>query len=48
MYDPEPANTFLADMIEEKNYARPFDYRIDPDPEWKLAEWHLNAKKADR
>ena len=24
-----------------------FDYRIDNDPEWKLAEWHLKAARAE-
>ena len=43
VYDPEPSNTLLQGMIASKNHPRPFDFRIDPDPEWKLAEWHLNA-----
>ena len=43
VFDPEPANQYLVNVIEAKTHPRQFDYRIDPDPEWKLAEWHLNA-----
>jgi len=43
VYDPKPANQYLANLIEAKTYPRHFDYRIDPDPEWKLAKWHLKA-----
>jgi hypothetical protein len=43
VYDPKPANQYLADMIKEKTYPRAFDYRIDHDPEWKMAEWHLKS-----
>ncbi len=41
VFDPEPANQFLVNVIETKSSPRTFDYRIDHDPEWKLAEWHL-------
>lgn len=43
VYDLEPANRLLQDLIESKEHLRPFDFRIDPDPEWKLADWHLNT-----
>jgi hypothetical protein len=43
VFDPEPANQYLVNVIEAKSHPRPFDYRIDHDPEWKLAEWHLKA-----
>lgn len=45
VFDPEPANGFLQEMIAAKSYPRDFDFRIDHDPEWKLAEWHLSAVK---
>ncbi|HEX8373034.1 MAG TPA: DUF695 domain-containing protein [Chthoniobacterales bacterium] len=45
VFDPEPANQYLVNVIETKTHPRLFDYRIDHDPEWKLAEWHLNAGK---
>ncbi len=41
IYDPEPVNDFLTKEIEKKQYPRQFDYRIDPDENWKLASWHL-------
>ena len=43
VFDPEPANQYLVNVIETKTHPRQFDYRIDHDPEWKLAEWPLNA-----
>lgn len=43
VFDPEPANQHLANVIETKSHPRHFDYRIDHDPDWKLADWHLNA-----
>lgn len=42
VYNAEITNELLKDLLKKKNYDRPFDYRIDPDKEWKLAEWHLN------
>lgn len=45
VYDPEPVDAFLRELIAAKTYPREFDYRIDRDPEWKLADWHLNADK---
>lgn len=47
VYDPEPVDTFLKELIAEKSHHREFDYRIDLDPEWKLAEWLLAAGKGD-
>jgi hypothetical protein len=48
VFDPEPVNQFLQRIIAEKAHPRDFDYRIDHDPEWKRAKWHLEAgeKKA--
>jgi hypothetical protein len=43
--EPEPINRYLRDVIANDSPTRPFDYRIDHDPDWKLAEWHLNATK---
>lgn len=42
VYDPEVANQFLQKMIQNKNYPRPFDYRIDEDTTWSNAEWYLS------
>ena len=43
VYDPGPPHDFLTRMMAEKSHPRPFDYRIDNDPEWELARWHLEA-----
>ncbi len=45
VYDPEPVDAFLKEIIAAKSHLREFDYRIDTDPEWKLAQWHLTAGK---
>jgi len=47
VYEPEPCHQYLTRMINEQSSPRAFDYRIDNDPEWKLAEWHLNATKVE-
>ena len=47
VYQPEPCHQYLTRVINEKTSPRPFDYRIDNDPEWKLAAWHLRATKAE-
>ena len=41
--DPEPIDQYLVRVIGNKSHVRQFDYRIDHDPEWKLAEWHLTT-----
>jgi hypothetical protein len=43
IHDAEVFHTKLLDNLKNKNRARSFDYRIDDDKEWRLAEWHLNA-----
>jgi hypothetical protein len=43
VFDPEPVDVFLKSIIAEKARPREFDYRIDHDPEWKLAQWHFDA-----
>lgn len=45
VWQPEPVHEFLQGLIETENHPRHFDYRLDPDPEWKLAAWHLNLGK---
>jgi len=41
LYDPEPADKYLQQIIAANSSPRPFDYCIDSDKDWKLAEWHL-------
>lgn len=44
VYNAKKVNEFLEKIIAEKKHPFQFDYRIDNDEEWKLAEWHLSAK----
>ncbi len=41
VYNPEPIYSYLNRLLESKNYDYSFNFRIDNDPSWKLAEWHL-------
>jgi hypothetical protein len=43
VYDPEPVHEYLQRTIKPDAFPRQFDYRMDHDPEWKMAEWHLAA-----
>jgi len=42
VFEPKPINDYLTKIIEDYSSPREFDYRIDDDLEWKLADWHLN------
>jgi len=41
VYDPENANDKLQKIIKDNSAPREFDFRMDQDVEWNLAEWHL-------
>ncbi|HEV8507498.1 MAG TPA: DUF695 domain-containing protein [Chitinophagaceae bacterium] len=43
VYDPEIVHMYLQQIIFENSSPRQFNYRLDPDDEWKLTEWHLNT-----
>jgi hypothetical protein len=43
VYEPEAANQYLVNVIDSKSYSRNFDYRMEHDPGWELAKWHLSA-----
>lgn len=43
VYDPKVVDQYLKGVIESNSNVRPFDYRMEHDPDWKLAEWHLSA-----
>jgi len=45
VYDPEPVNSALQSMISTGQYPCDFDFRMDDDPEWRMAEWHLRAAR---
>jgi len=42
VHDPELANDILQHLINAETYPREFDFRMDDDPEWSLATWHLH------
>ena len=45
VYDAESAHQVIQSIIANKQHPFEFNFRIDHDPQWKLAEWHLeNAK----
>ena len=41
VFDPDLIDKYLRQIITDNSSPRPFDYRIDPDKDWKLTEWHL-------
>jgi len=43
--DPEIANAFLTRLFEE-DPQRAMDYRMEPDPEWQLAETYLGPGRS--
>jgi len=45
VHDPEVANDALQGIIKSREYPREFDFRMDDDPEWEMAEWHLTSEK---
>ncbi len=46
VYEPEAANKLLETVIQQNQFSRNFDYRLEHDRDWELAEWHLaNHKK---
>jgi hypothetical protein len=49
VYQPEIANDYLLDLIENEDHPRPFDFTLDQDLAWHKTEWHFNIldKKPD-
>jgi hypothetical protein len=41
LHDPQHPYDYLKGLLDNKSYKRPFDFRIDEDINWELAEWHL-------
>jgi len=48
VHNPEEANNIVQKILKEKLYPFPFDYRMDPDPDWTLAEWHLKVREYEK
>ena len=46
VYEPKISDDILKIVIKENQISRQFDYRIESDKHWKLAEWHLKNHKA--
>lgn len=44
IYNPDITNQLLQKVISNKELGRSYDYRIDPDEDWTLAEWHLQNR----
>ncbi len=42
VYEPEVCNWFLENLIADDSVPQSFDYKMEYDKEWKLAEWYLN------
>jgi len=45
VYEPETAHKLLEIIIEQNQFSRRFDYRLEYDKDWELAEWHLAEHK---
>lgn len=45
VHDPEPVDAALQAIIANSNFPCEFNFRIDDDPLWAKAEWHLNAAR---
>jgi len=43
VYEPEAVNQYLVNVIDSKSCSRNFNYRMEHDPEWELAKWHLST-----
>lgn len=43
VHNPEVANAVLQEIIASHGYPREFDFRMEDDPEWSLATWHLET-----
>ena len=41
VYVPELIDKYLRKIITDNSSPREFDFRIDPDMDWKLTKWHL-------
>ncbi|MDA3963492.1 MAG: hypothetical protein PF961_22130 [Planctomycetota bacterium] len=46
VYQPELADAVVRAVIDSEAQPLPFEYRIDPDEAWSLAQWHLDAVRS--
>jgi len=47
VFDPELANSYLQTLITSHEHPREFDFRMDDDPQWNLAAWHLKTARGE-
>ena len=45
VYDPEIADRALKEIINSNSSPREFEYQMEHDTDWKLAEWYLAHHK---
>jgi hypothetical protein len=43
VFDPEPVHHYLQELIHLESHPREFNYEMEPDAEWKLSQWQLDA-----
>ena len=43
VHDPRMAHAGLTEIIEQEGPARPFEFKMDHDPKWALAEYFLES-----
>lgn len=41
VFEPAMANNILQDIVAKDDFPRSVDYKMENDPEWKRARWHL-------
>lgn len=41
VFDPALTNNLLQELISKDEFPRPLDYKMENDPKWELAKWHL-------
>ena len=41
IHDPEIANAFLREAVDDEQFARPLEFRMERDKDWTLAKWYL-------
>ena len=45
VFDPETANKSLQEIISKDKSPRQFDYKMEHNPGWEKAKWHLTKWK---
>jgi hypothetical protein len=43
VYEPDAAKAVLQGVLDAKDYAREFDFRMEDDPDWDKAGWYLRS-----